>query len=57
MPLETAYQAVRALAIAIEQERVVRGEPDERTAVDIETMIKREYETLLAEARREGGLE
>ena len=46
LPLETAYQAVRALATAIEQERVVRGEPGQRTAVDIEALIKREYQAL-----------
>jgi hypothetical protein len=47
MPLQTAYQAVRALAIAIEQERIVRGEPTERTAVEIETRIRQEHERLL----------
>ena len=47
LPLDTAFQAVRALALTIEQERVIRGEPGDRTAVDIEAVIRREYETLL----------
>jgi hypothetical protein len=45
MPIDTAYQAVRALATAIEQERVIRGEPGER--IDIATIIKKEYEQLM----------
>lgn len=44
MPLETGYQAVRALVAAISQERVVRGEPGER--IDIATIIKNQYEAL-----------
>jgi hypothetical protein len=47
MPIETAYQAVRALATAIEQERLARGEPSERTAVEIEAMIRREHDMVL----------
>jgi hypothetical protein len=46
MPIETAYQAVRALATSIDHERVVRGEPTERTAVEIETRIRKEHEML-----------
>lgn len=45
MPIETAYQAVRALIASVEQQRVIRGEPTERTAIDIEKIIRREYET------------
>lgn len=46
LPLDTAYQAVRALTATIEQERLVRGEPTERSALDVEAIIKREYATL-----------
>jgi hypothetical protein len=35
---------VRSLAIAIKQERIILGEPAERTAVSIEDVVRREYE-------------
>ncbi len=44
MPLATAMEAVRALEMAIRQERVIRGQPSDRTAVSVEEMIRREYE-------------
>jgi glutamate synthase domain-containing protein 2 len=44
LPLETAYQAMRAIVAAISQERVIRGEPADR--IDVATIIKREYEAL-----------
>ncbi len=44
MPLATAMEAVRALEMAIRQERLIRGEPSERTAVSVEEVIRREYE-------------
>jgi hypothetical protein len=44
MPLTTAMEAVRALDMAIRHERVIRGEPSDRTAVSVEDVIKREYE-------------
>ena len=44
MPLATAMEAVRALDMAIRQERIVRGEPSERTAVSVEEAVRREYE-------------
>jgi hypothetical protein len=47
MPIDTGYQAVQALVKAIEQERLARGEPTERTAVSVEDVIKREYERWL----------
>ncbi len=34
---------VRALEMSIKQERTIRGEPSDRTAVSIEEVIKREY--------------
>jgi len=43
MPLDTAMGAVRALDLAIKQERAIRGEPAEGGA-DLEAVIRREYE-------------
>ena len=44
LSLESAMQAVRALEFAINQERLVRGEPSERTALSIEDTIRREFD-------------
>jgi len=44
MPLTTAMEAVRALDMAIRQERLIRGEPSDRTAISVEEVIRREYE-------------
>lgn len=44
MPLESAMEAVRALDISIRQERVIRGEPGERTAINVEEVVRREYD-------------
>lgn len=46
MPLTTAMEAVKALNLTIKQERLVRGEPTDRTA-SVEEVIKREYERWL----------
>lgn len=46
-PLASGMEAVRALVLAIDKERVIRGEPSERGQVDIEAVIKREYESWL----------
>ncbi|MBK8977083.1 MAG: hypothetical protein U1E73_09315 [Planctomycetota bacterium] len=43
MPLQTAMEAVRALDVAIRQERLIRGEPSDRTAIQVEDVIRREY--------------
>jgi hypothetical protein len=43
MPLSTAMEAVRSLDMAIRQERLIRGEPSDRTAVSVEEVVKREY--------------
>ncbi|MHC4946472.1 MAG: hypothetical protein ACYTG7_25965 [Planctomycetota bacterium] len=47
MPLSTAMEAVRALDLAIKQERLIRGEPTDRSAVNIEDVIRREYDRWL----------
>lgn len=44
MPIATAMDAVRALTLGVDRERLIRGEPTDRTALDIEQIIRREYE-------------
>ncbi|MBK9387283.1 MAG: hypothetical protein IPN34_20905 [Planctomycetes bacterium] len=46
-PLTDAMDAVRALDLTIKHERVIRGEPSDRTAVDVEALIKNEYQRWL----------
>ena len=48
MQLDSAIDAVRALDLAIRQERLIRGEPSERTAVSTEDVIRREYDRWLS---------
>lgn len=43
-PLKTAMEAVRALDLAIKQERLIIGEPTDRSALTIEDLIRREYD-------------
>ena len=47
MALDTAMEAVRAIDISIKQERVIRGEPADRTAVSVEDAIRTEYQRWL----------
>jgi len=47
MSLDTAMNAVRALHLGVRQERLVLGEPTDRNAVNVEEVIKREYEKLM----------
>ncbi len=47
MALNSGMEAVRALDLAIRQERVVRGEPGDRTATTVEERIRSEYENWL----------
>lgn len=56
MPLTTAMEAVRALGLAIKEERAVRCGPDNE-GDDIEAIIKREYERWMvpADADEKGG--
>ena len=46
-PMDSAMDAVRAYTLAIEKERLIRGEPTERTAMDIEKKIREEHEKWL----------
>lgn len=45
---KTAIEAARALEMAIRQERVVRGEPSERTQLSIEETVRKEYDRWLS---------
>ena len=47
MQLGTAMEAVRALDICINKERLIRGEPSDRTELSVEHAIRREYERWL----------
>ena len=49
MSLADAMDAVRALDMAIRQERLILGEPTGRNAVSVEDVIKREYEKLMVD--------
>ena len=49
MPLKTAIDAVRALHDAIKNERLVLGEPGDRTAVSVEDAIRRKYSRWMSE--------
>lgn len=42
--LASAMEAVRAIDMSIKQERIVRGEPGDRTAVSVEEVVRREYD-------------
>ncbi|MBN1443720.1 MAG: hypothetical protein JXA90_13505 [Planctomycetes bacterium] len=47
MPLESAMDAVRALGLAIKEERSAREEPADRDGANVEAIIRREYERWL----------
>ncbi len=47
MDLGSAMEAVRALDICINKERLIRGEPSDRTELTMEHAIRREYERWL----------
>jgi hypothetical protein len=53
LSLDSAMDAVRALQIAIEKERLIRGEPTERSAIDIEKKIRTEHERWIVPELRE----
>jgi transposase-like protein len=57
LPLNTGMDAVRALDLAIKQERLILGEPNERTAVSVEDTIKREYQRWMGNDTCDGGWE
>ncbi len=43
-PIKSAMDAVRALDLAIKQERLIRGQPTDRTEISLEQTIRAEYE-------------
>lgn len=43
-PIDSAMDAVRALDLAIRHERLIRGEPSERTAVTTESVLKGQFD-------------
>jgi AcrR family transcriptional regulator len=47
IPLNTALAAARALDASMKLERTIRGEPSERTSVNLEEVIRREYDRWL----------
>ena len=52
-PLSEAISAVKAFEVGIRTERLVLGEPSERTEMDVAQIIKREYERWMAPAGAE----
>ena len=44
MAVDSAIDAIRALDLSIRHERLILGEPSERTAVSVEEVLRREYE-------------
>ncbi len=44
MSIDSAMDAVRALDLSIKGERLVRGEPSDRTALSVEDAIRREFD-------------
>ena len=55
MSIETPADALRAIRMAIQEERLGLGEPTARTAVSIEDTIKREYDRWLVVADDQDG--
>jgi len=50
MSLDSAIDAVRALDLSVRQERLIRGEPSERTEVSTESILRREFESWMRES-------
>jgi hypothetical protein len=54
LPLDKAIDAVRAIEMVLKQERIARGEPGERTALDLAEVVKRESARWLVSAPENG---
>lgn len=52
-PLDSAMDAVRAYALSVDKERLIRGEPTGRAEIDLAQLVKRESERwmVLVEAK------
>ena len=46
-PLTSGMEGIKAAAVVIKLERLLSGEPTERTSVDVEQVIRREYQQLM----------
>ena len=53
MPIRSAVEAAKAIDMTIRQERVIRGEVSERTAVSLEDVIRREHDRWLVDGDHE----
>ena len=47
MPIESAMDAVRAYTMSVDKERTIRGEPSDRTHIDLAEVTREEIRTLL----------
>ena len=47
MPIESAMDAVRAYTMSVDKERTIRGEPTDRTQIDLAEVTREEIRTLL----------
>ena len=56
VPLKTAMDAARAVDMTIRQERLIRGEPSERTEVSVAETVRREYERWMTRGDAGGDL-
>ena len=48
-PLRTGWDGIRAAEAAVKLERLIIGEPTDRSAVSVESVVRREYERWMAE--------
>jgi hypothetical protein len=55
MPIDAAMDAVRAYNMSLRDERVILGDPTDRTALTVEDTIKREYERWMVSAEPQDG--
>jgi len=55
MSLNSATDAVRAIDMAVKQERLIRGEPTDRAALNIEEVIRKEYERWMSDGSGDSG--
>ncbi len=54
MQIKTVSDALKALQVGLEKERLIRGEPSDRTVVEIEEIIKREYAEWMVDDKEDG---
>lgn len=54
MPLESAMDAIRAYAISLDKERLIRGEPSQRSEVSYAEVARRELDRFVTSAEANG---